>query len=262
MTKKLTSNMNLDALAITITEELESAQKSFLKVGECLCNASDRLGEEGKKSSDLVTWAEKNCGIKKAQMYKLMKVYETFGDNTAFKGVSMRVLYTLTHQPADVVEEAKEKAAKGSLDTNTLNKIINDNAPEPKVINKSPGVPAVNGSKKEPAPVIKKINNDEQIKGMTETIKELNETVKALRAELSDAKKNKQPKDTATIPFLPQFKSKNMCVRLGLEGESCADKKEINKSYRALAKIFTATTNKKASEALKAARDKLLKEAV
>ena len=245
--------MNLDALATTISEELESAQRSFLKVGECLCNASDRLAEDGKKAIELISWAEKYCGIKKAQMYKLMKVYETFGDSTAFNGVSMRVLYTLTHQPADVVEEARVKAEKGSLDSGTLEMIIVNNTLEQKTPAKTPAsTPVKNGSEK-PEVIVKKINTDKQMEGMTDTIKELNLTIESLRKELSERAQKRQPKDAVTMPFLPQFKSKDMCVRLGIGPD--VNEKEVNKAYRALAKIFTATANKKASVALKTARD-------
>ena len=252
--KEVETAVSLDTLADIIKVELESAQQSFLKVGECLCNASDRIGEQGKKAADLIAWAESNCGIKKAQMYKLMKVYETFGENTDFAGVSMRVLYTLSHQSPDVVTQARVRALKGKFESKDLDELIENNKPEPKELKetKTSGTPAIDGSKK----VVKKIDDDKIKQGMTETIKELTDTIKELREQLKVKKAPK--KQESSIPFLPQFKSKNMCVRLGLEGDKCGDLKEINKAYRALAKIFTATANLKASEALKDAREELL----
>jgi len=114
----------LEELEVEIKYELESAQRSFLKVGECLTSANEEIKNGGGKMADFLTWANEKCGIKKAQAYKLMGVFKTFGTESDFNGVSMRVLYTLTGQCNEVVDAARAKAKDGLLDTKALDAII------------------------------------------------------------------------------------------------------------------------------------------
>jgi hypothetical protein len=73
-----------------------------------------------------------------------------------------------------------------------------------------------------------------------------------------EAEREKNSKPSISVPYLPQFDSPFFCVRLGIAKEEVNDKAKVNKAYRALAKIYTAATNKKAADQLKEARENLL----
>jgi hypothetical protein len=289
---------SLTQLSKKIKRELEKAQKSFLTVGECLTTALNQMKEEGKKQSDFIAWANETCGIKKAQAYKLMKVYKEFGNNSDFSGVSMRVLYTLTGQPSEVVEEARKQALDGTLDTKALDKIIMSfERPAPVPASKSAPVSGSSDNDSEkPAEASKSDDSgdseslpdttakDEEIERLraeleaekskpsetpesnytadeitilNDTIAELRKTVESLNKQL-EAEREKNSKPSISVPYLPQFDSPFFCVRLGIAKEEVNDKAKVNKAYRALAKIYTAATNKKAADQLKEARENLL----
>jgi hypothetical protein len=289
---------SLTQISKKIKKELEKAQKSFLTVGECLTTALNQMKEEGKKQSDFIAWANETCGIKKAQAYKLMKVYKEFGNNSDFSGVSMRVLYTLTGQPSEVVEEARKQALDGTLDTKALDKIIMSfESPAPAPASKSAPVSGSSDNDSEkPAEASKSDDSgdskslpdttakDEEIERLraeleaekskpsetpesnytadeitilNDTIAELRKTVESLNKQL-EAEREKNSKPSVSVPYLPQFDSPFFCVRLGIAKEEVNDKAKVNKAYRALAKIYTAATNKKAADQLKEARENLL----
>jgi hypothetical protein len=289
---------SLTQISKKIKKELEKAQKSFLTVGECLTTALNQMKEEGKKQSDFIAWANETCGIKKAQAYKLMKVYKEFGNNSDFSGVSMRVLYTLTGQPSEVVEEARKQALDGTLDTKALDKIIMSfERPAPVPASKSAPVSGSSDNDSEkPAEASKSDDSgdskslpdttakDEEIERLraeleaekskpsetpesnytadeitilNDTIAELRKTVESLNKQL-EAEREKNSKPSVSVPYLPQFDSPFFCVRLGIAKEEVNDKAKVNKAYRALAKIYTAATNKKAADQLKEARENLL----
>lgn len=93
-------------------------------------------------------------------------------------------------------------------------------------------------------------DKDEEIEALRSTIKDLQDVIASMK-EASTAKES-------AVPYLPQFDSDNMAVRLGLEPEYVGTKAKVNQAYRALAKIYTKATNEPASIALKEARDTLL----
>ena len=121
---------DLDMLATTIRLELANAQKSFLTVGRCLVEANESIKANGGNQKEFLDWANDHCEIKKAQAYKLMKVYKDFGDSSDFNGVAMRVLYALTGATTEQVESARELAKEGKLDTQALDGIMMKEAPK------------------------------------------------------------------------------------------------------------------------------------
>jgi len=288
----------LEELAIEIKYELESATRSFLKVGQCLNEASTEIKEGGGNQAKFIQWADENCGIKKAQAYKLMSVFKSFGADSDFNGVSMRVLYTLTGQCPKVVDLARAKAKTGTLDTKALDIIIEAiNGPKEKKEPATPKTPATPETPKAPVtpPSVDKakdkeieelkaalktekqmrcdavdaaldaagpVDENETIKALQDTIRELNETITSLRDDVKSAKNDKPvPSSAIPMPELPQFDSASLPCRLGLEMEFCEDKIKINKAYRSLAKIFTAANNPEAASKIKEARERLLKSA-
>lgn len=277
--------LELDTLANTIRTELEQAQKSFLTVGKCLTEGLELIKASKGKQADFLLWASDTCEIKKAQAYKLMKVYKDFGDSSDFKGVSMRVLYTLTGQPTNVIEDAKALALAGKLDSSSLDKLMMKDKPAKKEKTeevKAPegGTIAKTGDKVEATREATREDKakDKEIKALKrelETIKDtgvvetdqsplikelqttiarLNDTIDTLKDDLADTK----VPVVQALPYLPQFDSKDMATCLGLEIYNKSDKVKINKAYRSLAKIYTGTTCPEASKALLTARNELI----
>lgn len=271
-----TDTKELDDLATSIRQELASAQKSFLVVGKLLKQANETLKADGKKQDDFIKWSKGNCGILKAQAYKLMKIYDTFGEESDFAGVSMRVLYTLTSQSDEIVEKARELAQAGTLDSNALDALLDKLAPTP-APKQSPTPQGQTAKTAQELKLEKRIeelerenaimkdqdkqdstDTNKQLAEYQKTIKELSGTIESLRRQLEEAEsKKKQPINT--VPFLPQFNSTNPCTVLGLEPEKAGDKEEVNKAFRALAKIYTAVSCREGSLAISNARTKLLK---
>ena len=230
----------LDELAEEIKASLDTATAAYLKAGELLVQGLEEVKESGKKQADFITWADEKCGVKKAQAYKLMSVYKTFGNDSDFNGVSMRVLYTLTGQGDKVVDLARAAAVKGKLDTPALNSIIEGvNGPKEKKAPvlppapKSPATPAPSKGEPVNADQTKEIeelkaqvaderrkreeavdaalemagpsdheedNDPSLIKAMQKTIDELNKTVSALTDELRTAKSAPVDKVSASSP--------------------------------------------------------------
>jgi len=265
----------LPALASSINESLASAQKSFFHIGKCLNEALAIIKKDGGKQKDFIGWSQAKCGIRKAQAYKLMKVYNVFGEQSNFAGTSMRVLYTLSNQPEEIIKEAETMAIAGTLDSASLNDLLDSKQPTPKEseitetpkgkeVEKAKGKDFNNKLELENAKLLKELNDlkakdkgddSETVTALKETIESLNETIDNLQKELEEKKVKKV---LPQIESLPQFASSCMVTRIGLELEKANDKKAINKAYRGLAKIFTATACPKGSEAIKEARESLL----
>lgn len=275
--KEVESTNELEAIALKIKTELNNAQKSSMIIGKLLKRANERVKETGGNQQDFLKWAKDNCGILKAQAYKLMKVFETFGEGSDFENVAMRVLYTLTYQTDDVVEKAREFAKAGTLDMNTLDVILE----KPVVPPKSPKQPeGPEGDRVKTSFELKlekkieelerenfimkdqdKVDEKDQNKALAESrshIDNLNKTIKMLSEKLEQYEKD-NTKSVQKMPFLPQFKSTNPCTVLGLEPEYAEDKVAVNRAFRELAKIYTAISCKEGAECISKARESLLK---
>jgi len=125
---------SLTSLADQIDQLLTERAANTLALGKALSEAKALFD----KGADFIAWAEQHCGIKRAQVFKWLKVWDRFGDNALFEGVAMRVLYTLASLPEDspVYLEATELLELGkSLDSRTLTGLIQKHEapkPEPK----------------------------------------------------------------------------------------------------------------------------------
>jgi hypothetical protein len=267
--------------AETIKECISTATAAHFTAGRLLSEALDMFKEAKQPVSKWLEWANTACSVKKAQAYALVKIHNTFGPDTEFKNCSMRVLNIMVHLSPDmfnlVKDEALEQAKQGKLSTNKIKAIIGKHKPEPK-------------EPKKPAPKKVQENNDNdksdedpdrttkhmqnEVNGSSNgsvTSKDDSEELAKLRKENAELKKQlaemndtlkriekkevSQPKTVA--PVLPQFSSKAPNVVLGVT--LGAGKVEINNTYRAMAKIFTALTCPEGAKALKAAREELLK---
>jgi hypothetical protein len=200
----------------------------------------------------------------------------------------MRVLNIMVHLSPDmfnlVKDEASEQAKQGKLSTNKIQSIIGKHKPAPKepkkpapekvqenkgnggddpdrttnhMQNEVNGSSNESGANKEDSDNKENKDNEELAKLRKENaelkkqLAEMNDTLKRI-----EKKEVSQPKTVA--PVLPQFSSKAPNVVLGVT--LGAGKVEINNTYRAMAKIFTAITCPEGAKALKAAREELLKD--
>lgn len=278
----------LDLLAADIRSELDKAQQAFMYVGEMLIKARDLFDNQ----KDFLKWAVDACGIQKAQVYKLMKVYKTFGCDSIFNGVAMRVLYTLSNQADEVIAAAEELAQDNELDSRSLNKLIDDMngkdeaepTPTPEQVQEevkeampTPSSPATpeevqEGTDDDTPPFdvepqatdsdaiveAAQNNHDNEVACLLRTIDELKLELKAANERASMTVSQAKAE---SIAVLPQFASDCMYARLGLSFEQSTDKAAVNKAYRALAKIYTKTVAPEAAENLLEARTALLSDA-
>jgi hypothetical protein len=169
-----------------------------------------------------------------------------------------------------VKDEALEQAKQGKLSTNKIQSIIGKHKPAPKEPKKS--APKKAHESNDPDRTTKHMQNEVNGSGNNSgASKEDNSELAKLRKENAELKKQlaemndtlkriekkevSQPKTVA--PVLPQFSSKAPNVVLGVT--LGAGKVEINNTYRAMAKIFTAITCPEGAKALKAAKEELLK---
>lgn len=282
--KRIESESKLDKLALDINQAITLNMQTSLTIGALLMEACNTIKDQGGKQSDFLEWSEKNCNIKKAQAYKLMAVSKTFGDDSSFAKVSMRVLYSLCSAPNEVIEQARVLAEKGKLDSPALTKLYKANEPKEDSTIESlkptipGGTPAENGSaarttekpvvpakndKKEvtvktetetekPGKTLQEISETAQLK---ETIASLQATIAGLNNQLLQVQRQERKAPVVAIPELLQFDSKYPAVVLGIEPESIKDKEAINKAYRSLAKIYTAAVSPAASKKIRTARD-------
>lgn len=257
--KQSKTPVSLHGLAGKIKRELDNAAASYIEVGRLLTLAR----EFHDKQAAFLAWAEDAVQLKKAQVYKLMKVYETFGNDPRFIGAPMRALYMLTGASVEQLAEAAEVAEAGELDSSSAAAIVGKNSTSEPAIIKHPGkgTPAPEKAQQEPAQAAESapaapVQQDKinellaQIGKLTEQLNEANQRI----AELS---KPKAPK-VQPMPMLPQFKSACMYARLGLPAEAAA--KEVRAAYRELVKFFNDESNSEAFQAITEAKESLLAE--
>jgi hypothetical protein len=261
--------------AKTIKECISTATAAHFTAGRLLSEALDMFKEAKQPVSKWLEWANTACSVKKAQAYSLVKIHNTFGPDTEFKNCSMRVLNIMVHLSPDmfnlVKDEALEQAKQGKLSTNKIQSIIGKHKPAPKEPKKP--APKKAHESNDPDRTTKHMQNEVNGSGNNSgASKEDNSELAKLRKENAELKKQlaemndtlkriekkevSQPKTVA--PVLPQFSSKAPNVVLGVT--LGAGKVEINNTYRAMAKIFTALTCPEGAKALKAAREELLKD--
>lgn len=253
----------MQEITISICEKLDSIQTESLQVGALLIEANEILQEEGKKQPEFLAYCKENFSIGKSQAYKLMKVSKFFAEDTRFKGVAMRVLYVLaTEANEEELEKAAELAANDSLNTGTLNAILHPEPVKPvepvapkqspeevkeseeETNNSLDSVPfdvdeqiARNDAIQEGAPrttqeILESADDetkavlddkDRQIATLESMLKKLQETVASFE---------KKAAIKPAAPLLPQFKSKNPCVVLGIAESDAGKITVVRKAFR------------------------------
>lgn len=274
---------------VTIKSELDQLLADRLSNSIALGRVLTKAQNQFTKGADFIKWVESACGIKKAQAYKWIKVYNTFGESERFQGIAMRVLYDLASLGIDSVEfeQACELLDNGQvLDTNALKAIREANKPVPsKELNLvEDDVTSTESVTVEESQEEQELDNsdapfetdtDQEVNDLfqpigaesvpeaapsdskDELIKALQEQIKALTDELRQASQPQPaPQAMATLPALPQFDSIDAYCVLGLSEKLAPTDAEIKKAFRTLAKLYS--NQPEVSAKLKAARDTLL----
>lgn len=285
---KADAETRLVEIAKSINSQVHSIQASTMLVGELLVEACDNIKAQGKKQGDFLAWAKDNCSIGKAQAYKLMACFKAYGKDSDFADVSMRVLYSLTSETQDVLDRARVLAKKGQLDSKALARIQADCRPATESSNlpNTGGKVVESGStsnenkasdgqttagndqnaestskdgKGQKAETVSNGAGDRsEVDELQNTISSLNMTIDGLNQQIKELQAINKKDAVKAIPGLLQFDSALPSIVLGIEPKQAKDKEAINKAYRSLAKIWTAATNKEASEKIKNARALLL----
>ena len=251
-----------------INKHLDNVASSAMRVGGLLIIAKD-FHESTEK---FLKWTEDKFSIKKAQVYKLMKVHQEFGQDERFDGVAMRVMNMLTGQPAEVVQKAAELASAGKLDSKAaemLTKRPVDISPvlkapaalappveieEAEIVDLDSSLPFDTGaSVTQPAkvaPAAPQSATGPSVESLLAQIADLTRTIEELT-------KPKQAKVQA-MPMLKQFTKGLPCIVLGLDDNEATDPKQVRAAYRELAAIWNKDSNAEAFNLITAARDALL----
>lgn len=273
-----------------IKRNLQTIANSALRIGGLLA-----LGREFHASqAEFLTWADKQFSLGKAQVYKLMKIHQEFGEDARFKGVAMRVMAQLSGAPEPVKEKAAQLAEAGKLDSKaaealTQKPTVIDQtgaAQAPLTIEQLDGITTVNpvesgaegpapfdtgeaspapksapeGGKVEQEAVILDAPKGSETEKLLAKINELMEQNGKLQEQLAALNK---PKARAAVaaPMLKQFKHADPCIVLGLSQEEGKSKKDVKGAVRELSAIWNADTNAEAWALITKAQDELLKEA-
>lgn len=245
----------LDALKADISRVIADAGKASFELGNLLLKAR----EEFNNQNEFLDWVDANFGIKKAWCFKLMKVSQVFTAEP-WAAVATSVLYVLQSQATDEqLLEARKFAEAGKLDMPTVKALLAPVLPVVKPAVDSQKVeskaaesvqtalmsvePVEVSETVEPAPaaavapvaavlspVVDKEKNEMQLQ-----IAQLTETVRQLNAALAEANKPRL-RSGSDMPMLPQFHSKYMHVRLGLDAEEAKDKDAVLEAFKALCK--------------------------
>lgn len=253
-----TTLVALDSLKIEIAETITQAGATSFKLGRLLLEARDAC----ESQEEFLNWVDSNFGIKKAWAFKLMAVSKKF-EGEPWAGVATSVLYTLQAQAnEDQLLEAKKFAEAGKLDNKTLKALLSPPVPiiapsnattkvssaseqravesvQQALMESSPvdsniplSVPEkpVAAAVRQEGPVVKvdtldlQQQNEELLRMVADLTKQI--------AELTKPRINTGP----AMPMLPQFTSKSMYARLGLDASDNPSKEGILEAFKALCK--------------------------
>ncbi len=230
--------LSLKQLTGRIKTQLKAAQDSSRKAGAMLADAKGHFDSSG----DWLAWAESEFGLKKAHVYRLVKIAETFGDNPAFDGVDAHALRILIDGKTDAekMEEAERMAERGELNPQSARQLLGDDDKQKQ---------RKAERDEESAQVL------EQNRQLAKQCKDLSAAVEELREQLAAERKAKEK--VSTLDTLPQFHSDLMHIRLGLTEQQGQDVKQVRAAYRALAKYWNEESNAEAFALITEAADSL-----
>lgn len=280
MTQAIT---RIQEITAAIKLKLDNIQSETQEVGALLKEVLEEFKAQGKNQAAFLDYCKDEFAIGKAQAYKLIAIYETFGEDSRFKGVSMRVLYTLASiATKEQVDRAAEFAATGSLTTSIVNELLNPTPIKQELEPKKEGEEVSEEAKQRLADIQAALDaqntaTEEALKLKAEEIKasdsasmqalqasldSQSETIKQLTEELGKAnamiKELTAPsRAKASAPYLPQFNHTCPNVVLGLSEAEGQQVTKVKKAFRELIKCGYGEGHEAFSQ-LTAAKDALL----
>ncbi|CAM0028370.1 hypothetical protein VPHD530_0019 [Vibrio phage D530] len=265
----------IDEIVIEINTKLDVIQKESVHVGHLLIEAKDDMMGNGKKYADFIEWCGLNFNIGKAQASKLMKVATVFSDDDRFKGVAMRVLYSLAcNATPEQMDKAAEFAENGSLNSAVVNQLLN---PAP-VIQKEPETPAQAPEviAEQQAEIEQALANvkpletpdvevsqcetlpNEEKEGLLNEVQELRKALEAANELIKNMQTEKVTHNASKeMPMLPQFSNACPYAVLGLGQAEAKQKTKVAKAFRELIKCGYGKGHE-AFDILTKAKDQLL----
>lgn len=255
----------LESLKVEIAHTIEQSGATSFKLGKLLTEAREAC----ENQQEFLEWVDSNFGIKKAWAFKLMAVSKRF-EGEPWTSVAISVLYVLHSQATEEqLLEARKFAEAGKLDIATVKALLMPPVPvvaktEPVVTDADKRATAsvqaalmdttphdVKGVEATPAPVIKPATPEPlaavvQPKGDTLELQEQLERAMATISELTNQiAELTRPRITSSsqMPMLPQFSSKSLYARLGLDASEQPGKAEILEAFRALCKAGYGRTH-------------------
>lgn len=245
-----------------IHNALNAIGKSHFTVGRYLNEAKDVFVAKGYKKSDWLAWALEEFGIRKAQVYKLTKVYDMFGADEKYSQVAMSVLYAIATTKLDDLKAQCDYVldTEGKLELPRFKEIEKDLQPDPlhlveddKTEQSAPA--AKSGEAEKPDTTEDDGALSEQVKTLKNIIEGLKEELEIARAEGQKAKAVK-PKELA--PVLPQFSNECPYAVLGLSLEQSSVASVVKNAARSLMQLYPAKDYPDISATIKAAKENLL----
>lgn len=251
----------------SIRELMKTAATSLLSVGQLLNEAREEFGS----AKDFLAWAREQFEFKKAYVYRLMQVAESFDANDVLATQSIRVLHKLAGFPEEVQQAAREQAEEtGKVTEKQVEQIarLSGDAPESGATGAHEGVEPETAqsttvdanaqhshaqAEDQGAPWEPSTGSEPPVAGQSVELTEapkpaqqakenpeiarLNRIIEELQAELAA---NRQERERKTgggkAPVLPQFSSECMYARLGLSADESANAGKVRKAFRALVK--------------------------
>ena len=271
----------MQEITIEINSKLDNIQNDSLSIGKLLSEAKEEILGNGGSAKEFLAYCATEFSLSKSQAYKLVKVSEVFADDHRFKGVAMRVLYSLaSNGTPEHMDTAARFAENDSLTMAIVNEILGLVPKEPvkeqeapkvtpevkseqqaaidEALNNVPTVdtPAVQQSapvddNESPWEEGEKNSLSSEIAELRGALQAANEMIKSLQAEKVTHNK------AASVPMLPQFKSKCAYAVLGLSEIESKQKTKIKSSFRAFIKCGYGDGHQ-AFDALTTAKDTLL----
>lgn len=259
----------LDALKIEITETINKMGENLLQLGRLLNQARDAHDSQ----AEFLEWVDVNFSIKKAYAFRLMKVAKVFTDE-AWQGVPVIVLHNLQAQATDEqVEQARKLALAGEFNsTADLNKLlgvpdkpaVKPTKPAEQQITRAAEsvqnaliesgnadvkveIPAAHSGAQEP---------QQDVSELLSKIDSMAETINQLTKQLAEANKPRLS-NANLMPMLPQFTSKSMYARLGLDHADNPTKADVLEAFKALCKLGYGRAHQEAFALIDEARHNL-----
>lgn len=242
-----------------ILKDLAVEKNATMRIGKRLVQASQDFGDtkEGKKMFN--EWCLEKLDIKKAQKNHYMRVYEVFGEDSRFDGVSLRVLVMLCPVSDEIRDKAAKLAESGTCDSRHVEELLQKKQPESNTTTASyEGTEGDEETENEPGQAesagltvnkagensVDSGDEEQELDTITALKNKINELLEAKRNLESEVKQFKAEKTKPQyVPPLFQFSSNDPITVLGL-GTTKPKLSEVHSAADKLQSIWKKDANR------------------